>query len=83
MREYCSRGIPFFYSGDDIDFSDDFPYHLKLADNDLPFNYELLEVFKRKMQLTENVTEEMRVYAKYFLDWNQKMNKLKDFLLED
>jgi glycosyltransferase involved in cell wall biosynthesis len=83
LREYCSRGIPFFYAGDDIDFPDDFPYHLKLADNDLPFDYELLEDFNRKMQFAENVTEEMRTYAKYFLDWTQKMNKLKDFLLED
>jgi hypothetical protein len=35
------------------------------------------------MQKAENVTKEMRTYAKYFLDWTQKMNKLKDFLLED
>jgi len=83
LREYCARGIPFFYAGDDIDFPDDFPYHLKLTDNDLPFNFELLDEFSLKMQKAENVTKEMRTYAKYFLDWTQKMNKLKDFLLED
>lgn len=83
LREYCSRGIPFFYAGDDIDFPNDFPYHLKLPDNDFPFDFNLLEEFSRKMQDAENVTEEMQNYAKYFLDWTQKMNKLKDFLFED
>jgi hypothetical protein len=83
LREYCSRGIPFFYAGDDIDFPEDFPFHLKLPDNDLPFDFDLLIDFSHKMQMAENVTEEMREYAKYFLDWKQKMNKLKDFLLDD
>jgi hypothetical protein len=80
LREYCSRGIPFFYAGDDIDFDENFLFHLKLADNDLPFDFQLVVDFALKMEKIADIPDKMHFFAKQNLDWKNKMKTLTEFI---
>jgi glycosyltransferase involved in cell wall biosynthesis len=81
-REYCVRGLPFFWSTSDQDFDQDFPYILNLPESDSTFDMGPVISFALKMTSEENHPLKMRQYAVEHLDWSVKMRKLKSFLDE-
>lgn len=81
-REYCVRGLPFFWSTSDQDFDQDFPYILNIPENEGIFDMGPVISFAIKMTSEERHPLKMRQYAVEHLDWSVKMKKLKGFLDE-
>jgi hypothetical protein len=80
-REYCARGIPFFYSETDEDFEDK-PFTFKVAANDDPIDIERIinflnsDVFDARAirkYAVENLT-----WQKHFGELLEQINKLKN-----
>jgi len=79
LREYCARGIPSIYSASEPDFPNNFPYFLKVPEDDGPLDLEEIFGFTSKIYLDKNHNIKMRKYATENLDWNIKIKKLRDF----
>lgn len=82
LREYCAFGIPFIKSDFDADF--DYNKQTKLfvftVRGDVSFDwlYKILD-FSLNVKNNKNISLIMREYAKKYLDWQIKMNKLVKF----
>src|SRR5665647_1646028 len=71
-REYCARGLPFFYSETDVDFEDkDFIF--KVPSNDSPIEIEEIINF-----VTNNKLDEVKIrkYACENLTWEKQFEKV-------
>jgi glycosyltransferase involved in cell wall biosynthesis len=79
-REYCSRGIPYITACSDPDFTDDFPFVLKLSSEDTSLDMEQVLAFTHRVFQDTDHPQKMRLYASENLDWSIKMKKLKGFL---
>jgi glycosyltransferase involved in cell wall biosynthesis len=71
-REYCARGIPFVFSGNDADFGDDCPFVLRFSPDDVPLDISRL----LKWEMPDDVAIAMRAYAEEKLDWSVKLAKV-------
>jgi glycosyltransferase involved in cell wall biosynthesis len=85
-REYCTRGLPFFWSTSDQDFNPGFSYILKVPKSNGAFNLD--PVISFASQVTSDTTHpfKMRQFAIEHLDWSVKMKQLKTFcdsIIED
>lgn len=83
VREYCARGLPFVYAGEDPDFPIDFPYAMKLPLGDEPVDFDKLTEFVRSLYEHNSPTQiaiDMRSYAFEKLDWEVKMGKVVRFI---
>src|SRR5690606_30861224 len=78
-REYCSRGLPFFYTCEDEDFNS-FPYVLEVDANDNPINIEQVLDFYYSVSQVEDYNVVMRQYALDNLTWGSKMRQLVRFI---
>jgi len=78
-REYCARGIPFIYAGNDPDFQSNFTYILEFPSNETPIEIENIINFSMKIYKNKKHNIEMRKYALKNIDWLVKMKKLSDF----
>jgi len=82
LREYCAFGIPFIKSDFDADF--DYNKQTKLfvftVRGDISFDWlcKILD-FSLNVKNNKNISLIMREYAKKYLDWQIKMNKLVKF----
>jgi len=72
-REYCSRGIPFFYAFEDVDFPENFPFHLRFPGNDAPVHMQPIVDFVKKIHTDPNHPKEMRLFSQNHLSWEKKM----------
>jgi glycosyltransferase involved in cell wall biosynthesis len=79
-REYCSRGIPYITACTDPDFTDDFPFVLKLPSEDTSIDLQQVLAFTYRVFQDTDHPQKMRLYASENLDWSIKMKKLKGFL---
>jgi len=79
-REYCASGIPYIIAGGDPDFSDDFPYILKIPADETPVDLEKVIEFAHRVYQDPDHPQKMRTYAEEHLDWSVKMKTLKAFL---
>jgi hypothetical protein len=79
-REYCARGIPFIYGTNDVDFLPNFPYIFYVSADDTSVDMRDVIQFAKKMYSDLDFSLNMRVYAKQYLDWSVKAQKLKQFL---
>jgi len=79
-REYCASGIPYIIAGTDPDFSDDFPYILKIPADETPVDLEKVVEFAHRVYQDTDHPRKMRTYAEKYLDWSVKMKTLKAFL---
>lgn len=79
-REYCARGIPFIYAGEDADFPNEFKFALRMPLSDEPLDVQLVVDFFCQLSHTSNCAGQMRDYAKNHLDWGIKMAELKKAL---
>lgn len=76
-REYCARGIPFVYAGDDPGFPEDFPYAIKVPSDDSPMQIdEVLKFYSDLILRFPNYKTEMRKYAEQNFDWEQIMRRV-------
>lgn len=75
-REYCTRGLPFFWSASDQDFNQDFPYVLKVSESNGVFNLDPIVSFAFKVTSDTTHPLKMRHYAIEQLAWSNKMKKL-------
>ena len=72
-REYCARGVPFAYSGDDITF-DNQSFAMKLPANDSSINIpELIELGVN----AKHLAKDMRAFAERTLSWDTQMQILE------
>lgn len=75
LREYCSRGIPFFKSHLDDDFKN-FEFGLNFEASDVPIDIAKLCGFVEEIYKTDDYPQIMRKYAEQYLDWKSKVSKL-------
>jgi len=86
-REYCARGIPFVISYNDQDFSESFPYILKITSDESPVDInEIVEWYEELTHSHPDYSIEMRKYAEEHLSWDAKMRpvieKIKEIVEE-
>jgi len=62
-REYCARGLPFFWSTTDQDFSPDFPYILQVPESNSAFNLDPVISFAVRFNSDPFLPLKMRQYA--------------------
>ncbi|MBC7122784.1 MAG: glycosyl transferase family 1 [Pseudothermotoga sp.] len=75
VREYCARGVPFVLAGSDPDFPNDFPYMLRVPENDTPIDIgQVLDFYERVCKT--NYVDEMRKFAEQNLSWESKLRPL-------
>lgn len=79
-REYCLRGIPFVYAGEDVDFSPDLPFVRVFPANDEPIDFAKLIDFALWVTARPLIREEARHYALTHLSWYRKVEGLVKFL---
>jgi glycosyltransferase involved in cell wall biosynthesis len=79
-REYCARGIPYIIACSDPDFSNDFPYILRIPADETKVDVNNVIEFARRIREDPEHPQRMRAYAVEYLDWGVKMKKLKAFL---
>lgn len=82
VREYCSRGIPFFISCADPDFPGDSVFSLTIPGDETPVPVEDLLQFASGICAKPEHPQLMHDYALKNLDWSKKMKVLRDFLDE-
>lgn len=80
LREYCARGIPFFFAGFDPDFGGDFGFALSIPSGESPVAVETIVAFWKDVSKRSDYGPTMRVYAQKHLSWRVKAEKLKDWL---
>jgi hypothetical protein len=81
-REYCSRGIPYIIASTDPDFPPDFPYLLRIPEDETAIDIEKVLGFVSRIYQDPDHPQKMRRYAEEHLDWSIKMHTLKTFLEE-
>ena len=78
-REYCARGLPFFYSESDVDFEDkDFIF--KVPGNDTPIDIEEIVKFVDKHKFDPMT---IRNYAIENLTWDKQFEKVLNDVFPD
>jgi len=82
VREYTSRGIPFFYAYDDPDFSTDVVWALRLEGNEQPIEIRRIVSFAREVSSLDGLSTQMRKYASLHLEWRSKTREMYDFALQ-
>ena len=75
LREYCSRGIPFFIAYKDEDFKN-FSFCATFEPSEEPIDMNQVCSFIETVYETEDYPQIMRKYAEANLDWEVKMSKL-------
>ena len=80
VREYTAKGIPFIIGYSDPDFSEDFPYLLKVTADDSNIDIHEIIKFASSVYLDPFVNKRMREFANNYLDWDIKMEKTTHFL---
>ncbi len=78
-REYCSLGLPFIYSGYDIDF-EQFKYSFQVSDDETPIDIRALINFYKELTSNKDYVKDMRQYAEEKLDWKIKMKCILDYI---
>lgn len=78
-REYCARGIPFCFSGEDPDFPQGLPFVLQLPADDEPVDFAEIVSFANETD-SQEIVSQMRQWASEHICWSIKIKKLCDFL---
>jgi glycosyltransferase involved in cell wall biosynthesis len=79
-REYCLRGIPFVYAGEDVDFHPGLPFVRIFPANDEPINIQVLVDFAEEIARHPEIREQERQYSTDNLGWDKKIIQLIQFL---
>lgn len=73
--EYCARGIPFIINYNDISFSEEETFVMKVSRDESPIDIKSIVAFALKNRNSETA-ELMREYAQNHLSWNSQMKKV-------
>jgi glycosyltransferase involved in cell wall biosynthesis len=79
-REYCLRGIPFVFAGEDMDFGAELPFVSTFAANDEPISLAAIREFVAQTSFTPQLRSEIRAYGEQQLAWRTKTKGLAGFL---
>jgi glycosyltransferase involved in cell wall biosynthesis len=79
-REYCLRGIPFVFAGEDLDFTGDLPFVKTFSANDEPISLTALRDFATATAGDPHLRQQARAYGEHQLSWRTKMKGLSTFL---
>ena len=84
VREYFARGIPVIISYDDEDIKDNFSYVLRFPADESPIDVCRIVDFVKRLYVNEsgveNMTNEIREYAKQHMDYKPKCEKFIRFI---
>ena len=81
-REYCLRGIPFIYSGNEVDFSSELEFVHQVQSDDSNIDFVQLENFARLRIEKPAIKQDARNYALTNLTWEIKIKGMIDFLIK-
>lgn len=79
-REYCLRGIPFVFAGEDMDFPPDLPFVATVPATDEPISLAALREFGAQCSAERDLRMQTRRYGEQQLAWRTKMRGLATFL---
>jgi len=82
VREYCARGIPFILGCDDPEFPIDFPYLLRVPNDETDVDMTIVQLFANRVLEDHSHSRYMRDFAHNTLDWNIKKEQYQKFFLE-
>lgn len=77
LREYCSRGIPFFYAYNDENFKK-FIFSTTIPVDENPVDLNFICKFLEEVYSKNNHVDKMRKYAEKNLTWTSILKKLFD-----
>lgn len=80
IREYCARGLPFVYAGDDPAFSSALPFCVQVTNDDTLIDVRQVIDFARKMRSMPEIPAQMRQHAKENMTWETQIKKIMDKL---
>ncbi len=80
LREYCARGIPFVFAGNDPDFPRSLPFVHQYPLNDEPLDIAELVKLAENYLGNPELKWQIRDYAEQKLDWGVKMKALHEFI---
>lgn len=75
-REYMSRGLPFVFAGYDQAIGEDFPYVMRVSNDDTPLVMEKVIEFAIKFKNCEAIPSYMREYAREHMSWDGEFRKI-------
>jgi tetratricopeptide (TPR) repeat protein len=78
-REYCLRGLPFFFAGKDPDFPESLPFIHSIPSDEKPIDFPEIASFARRAGQEEKMSTAAREYGLTQLSWEKKMKGLLDF----
>lgn len=81
-KEYCSLGIPFIYSYDEKQLSNDFKYALKVDASENPIDLNSVKKFYDNIK-NDNYSNTMHEYAQKNYDWNVQMKLILNEVIDD
>ena len=78
-REYCVRGLPFVYGYEDLGFSGDEEYCLKVPNNSTDIDmYKVIELYERTVE-RQDIVDRMRSYATQYFTWDTILKPVIDY----
>lgn len=75
-KEYFAKGIPYIYSGEENTILDDYPYILKIENDESVINLSCVIDFYNSLKSKETVSTEMRNFARNHYSWEQIYKKI-------
>lgn len=82
LREYCLQGLPFFFSGEDPDFSPLPDFVRSIPCDESPVDMSVVEELARVVEERPELRAEMRRYGQERLSWEAKTERMAVFLEE-
>lgn len=76
IREYTARGLPFVYATSDPAIPDDFPFSMKVPDNDTPIDIQSIVDFALELRKDLTHVDRMRAYARENMSWESQLEKI-------
>lgn len=80
IREYCARGLPFVYAGDDPAFAGEHAFCMQVKNDDTIIDVAEVLDFAEEMRKHAEIPSKMRQYAKDNMTWECQMRKVFDAL---
>ena len=78
--EYCARGLPMVSGVNDIRFSDNAAFVLKVPNNAEPIDIYGIISFYEKVSSDSDFKEQIRQYAEKYLSWESIMQPIAEYL---
>jgi hypothetical protein len=80
IREYCARALPYVVAAKDNDIPDDFPWKLKIVNDDSPVVISDVIKFHHECLDNKDRLHEMRNFASEKLSWDAQLKTVLDFI---